>query len=332
MLKMKTTKKAILLFSIFLLGCIVSVQAQKTEQKKWRYDFEKSKKYEKSYAISPSDKIVVENKAGNIEIRIWDKNEVKVSTEIIVSAKTAEWMENVLNDIAVEDSKAGNVISFKTLTAVDLDKKEGSTKRYDRYKGHDTKQKIDVNYIIFMPNRNSLKIDNHFGDVVLPDFSGEIEISGGYGTLNAGALSNIKSISVEYTHCNIASLANTSVVFKGSDVSIRKLVGKVDLNLVYSKSSTIHFDNAAKALNIKASYSTLNLVPAANLPTSYNIVSSYGNFVNRTLVKFKSDDDGERPKFNFTYYGKQGTGTVPVNINTEYGKLILGKAAVEDMN
>jgi hypothetical protein len=82
------------------------------------------------------------------------------------------------------------------------------------------------------------------------------------------------------------------------------------------------------------SYSTVNLRPVGDVSVSYSISTSFGDFKNRSSVKFNSDedeDDNKGPKFDHNYNGKSGSGSVPVKVNSSFGKVILGEASSEDM-
>ena len=92
-------------------------------------------------------------------------------------------------------------------------------------------------------------------------------------------------------------------------------------------------DNSLTGLDLKASYSTVNLRPVGNPSISYKISTSFGNFKNTTSIKFDSDETNQdnAPKFDYTYEGKAGAGTIPVKATTSFGKIILGEATADDM-
>lgn len=66
---------------------------------------EKRKVYSKSYSISGSDKISIENQFGEVMIKTWDKNEVKMEVTIIATSNTEERAQEILDRISIEDSK-----------------------------------------------------------------------------------------------------------------------------------------------------------------------------------------------------------------------------------
>lgn len=319
-------KKIIKLFSTAVL--LVAVQQplhaqndndNKNEKKK--YEFVKNKFVNKSYSVSGSDKLTISNSFGGVEVHTWNKNEIKVDVTIEASSNVEAVAQKIIDGITIDESKSGGEISFKT-----------SIKGTNNSKGERSTMK--VNYDISMPASNPLQITNEFGSIVMPDYRGEVDLTSKFGSLNAGTLSNAKSISVEFGSAKIES-TNGNVSIKYSSATIGKLVGKVKLNLEFSNATKINIDNNLTGLDAKVSYSTVSFKPMGELSASYDIFTSFGSFKNRTNIKFEGDDDednGNRgPKFDHQYSGKSGGGSVPVKIKSSFGKVILGEPAADDL-
>ncbi|GAB2825984.1 DUF4097 family beta strand repeat-containing protein [Ferruginibacter profundus] len=317
------------LFSVVLSLCIIqqTVVAQndndndnKNEKNK-KYEFVKNKSVNKSYNVSSSDKLKIDNSFGGVEVHTWNKNEIKVDVTIEVSSNVEATAQKIIDGITIDESKSGGDISFKT-----------SIKGTNNGKGENSTMKI--NYDISMPASNPLRINNEFGSTVIPDFRGEVELSSKFGSLTTGTLSNARSVNVEFGSAKIES-TNGTVAIKYSSASIGKLVGNVKLNLEFSSATKINIDNSLTGLDAKVSYSTVNLKPTGELSASYDISTSFGSFKNRTGIKFDGDDDddkdGHGPKFDHNYNGKSGSGSVPVKIKSSFGKVILGEPNPDDM-
>ncbi len=284
-----------------------------------KYEFVKNKSVNKSYSVTASDKLKIDNSFGDVEVHTWNKNEIKVDVTVEVSANSEALAQKIIDKISISDSKSGGDISVKT-----------TIKGINNSKGE--KSMMKVNYNISMPASNPLRINNQFGAIVLPDFKGEADLSSHFGSLTTGALSNAKSLNVEFGSANIES-TNGVVEIKYSSATIGKLVGNVKLNLEFSSATKINVDNSLTGLDVKVSYSSFNLKPAADISASYNISTSFGEFKNRTSIKFDSDDadDSRGPKFDHNYSGKSGNGSVPVKIKSSFGEVVLGEAAPGDM-
>jgi hypothetical protein len=319
-------KKIIKLLSIllpfFLLQQNVIAQNDNNNDNNKKYEFVKNKSVNKSYNVSSSDKLNIDNSFGEVEVHTWAKNEIKVDVTVEVSANAESLAQKIIDGISISDSRSGSEVEFKTtIKGTNNSKKEKST--------------MKVNYQISMPATNPLEIVNQFGATIIPDFKGEVELTSKFGSLTTGSLSNVKSIDVEFGKAKVESAANGSVSIKYSSAEIGKLVGNVKLDLEFSSATRINFDNSLTGLNANVSYSTINLRPVGDVSASYNISTSFGNFKNKSSVKFNSDeddDDNKGPKFDHNYNGKSGNGSIPVKINSSFGKVILGEASSDDMN
>ncbi|MFM6925482.1 MAG: hypothetical protein ACKOU7_08270 [Ferruginibacter sp.] len=288
---------------------------------KKKYEFVKNKSVNKSYNVSSSDKLNIENSFGAVKVTTWDRNEIKVDVAIEVSANTESLAQKMLDRISVSDGKSGNEISFKT-----------SMKDVNNSKGE--KSSMEINYTISMPASNGLTVKNDFGSTVIPDFRGEVDLTSKFGSLTTGNLSSIKNIHVEFGKANLANITSAPVTIKFSKAVISKLSGAIKLNLEFCNSVRLNLDNSLTSLDLKTSYSTVNLKPSGGLQASYNISTSFGSFKNTSDVKLSSDEedgDNRGPKFDYEYSGKSGSGNVPVKVKSSFGKIILGEASEADM-
>ena len=314
-------KKIVKLFSIILPLFVLqqNVFAQNDNNKK--YEFVKNKAIDKSYTVSSSDKLTIQNSFGAVQVHTWTKNEIKIDVIVEVSANSEAVAQRIIDGINVDDSKSGRDILFKTsIKGANTSKNEKNT--------------MKVNYEISMPSSNPLKIINEFGAIVLPDYKGEVELTSKFGSLTTGALSNVKSVDVEFGKANIESIVDGPISIKYSSAEIGKLSGKIKLDLEFSSATKIKIDNSLTSLDAKVSYSTVNLRPVGDLPATYIISTSFGSFKNRTNIKFDSDentDDDKGPKFDHNYNGKSGNGSIPIKLNTSFGNIILGEATDDDM-
>lgn len=294
----------------------------KNDNKK-KYEFVKKKSVNKSYNVSSSDKLNIQNSFGSVKVNTWSRNEIKVDVDIEVSANTDALAQKMLDRISVNDDKSGREISFET-------------KMKDINNKKDEKSTMEINYTISMPEGNALKVQNEFGSTTIPDFKGEVDLTSKFGSLTAGNLSNIKGIHVEFGKANLANINSAPVTIKFSKAVISKLSGDIKLNLEFCSNVRLNLDNTLSSLDLKTSYSTVNLKPTGGLQANYNISTSFGSFKNTSDVKFSSDEDNDSdnkysPKFDHQYSGKSGSGNVPVKVKSSFGKIIVGEASEEDM-
>jgi len=287
---------------------------------KKKYEFVKNKSVNKSYNVSSSDKLNIQNSFGSVDIKTWNRNEIKVDVEIEVSANTDALAQKILDRISITEGKSGNEILFKT-----------NMKDVNNSKGD--KSSMSINYIISMPASNSLTVKNEFGNTTIPDMNGEVDLTSKFGSLTTGNLANIKNIHVEFGKANLANINSAPVTIKFSKAVISKLSGAIKMNLEFCSSVKLNLDNNLSSLNLKTSYSTVNLNPIGSLSASYDISTSFGSFKNTSNVKFSSDEENgdDGPKFDFQYSGKSGNGNIPIKVKSSFGKIIVGEASEADM-
>ncbi len=308
------------LCSLALIAVATTALAQSEKEKKTKYEFVKTKSVNKTYTVSATDKLNITNSFGTVEVHTWNKNEIKVDVSIEVSSNKEAFAQKIIDGITVSNSQGGNEITFKT-------KMEGN----NNSKGE--KSSMSVDYSVYMPESNPLKLSNEFGATIVPDMKGTVELTSKFGSLITGVLSDVKRINVEFGSTTIESINNGDVHVSYSKATLQKVSGNVKLNFDFCGGVKVNLDNSLTGLELNSSYSTINLRPSANLSANYVVNTSFGSFKNRSGIKFDSDkDDEDGPKFDFRYEGKSGNGSVPIKINDSFGKIILGDASQEDMD
>jgi hypothetical protein len=295
---------------------------------------EKKKTYSKSYPVSNSDKISLNNQFGEMKLITWEKNEVKVDVEITAKAEDDKRAQDILDKITIEDGKSSGGVYFKTKFAKDQwDKEKNNDEKGEKHKN----EGMEINYTVYLPSGNPLNADNQFGAMTVPDYRGEATLTSKFGSLTAGKITNSKSVSVEFGKANIAQLNGGKLSIKFSLGTISKLTGQVDANFEFCDKIKMNIDNDVKDLDIKNSYSTLYLDLNKNFSGNYDIATSFGEFKNKTAFAIKEDgknaddDDRHGPNFNHKYSGTSGSGSTKVKIKSSFGEIIMGHDLVVDM-
>lgn len=318
---MKKILKTCSLVLLLLAQVNLFAQNDNDNENKKKYEFVKNKSVNKSYNVSSSDKLNIQNAFGSVKVTTWDRNEIKVDVEIEVSANTEALAQKMLDRISVTDEKTSKGISFET-------------KMKDINNSKNEKSSMEINYNISMPSNNPLTVKNEFGSTTIPDFRGEVDLTSKFGSLTTGNLASIKSINVEFGKATLTNITSAPVTIKFSKAVISKLSGAVKMNLEFCSSVRLNLDANLSSLDLKTSYSTVNLKPLGDLSASYSISTSFGSFKNTSNIKFSSDEDEEDkrgPKFDYEYSGKSGSGNIPVKVKSSFGKIIVGDASEEDM-
>ncbi len=279
-------------------------------------DVEKRKTYSKSYELSATDKISINNQFGEVRIITWDKSEVKVDVTIIGKANSEERAQEILDRISIEDGKSSSGVFFKTNMK--------NNNNWDNKKGDKGKnQGMEINYEVHMPAKSPLDLENQFGKTFVPDLSGPVEITQKFGELTAGNLPNIKELDVEFGSAEIESIANCKVTVKFSKAEIKKMSGVIKGNFEFCDKIKLSLTNSVTELTINNSYTEVELKVDDNFGGDFDIHTNFGDFHNKTnlAIKEQKDDDEHGPKFDKDFSGKTGNGACKVKIKASFGSV-----------
>ena len=312
---------------IVLLISTVQLFAQsedKEKKEKQRYEFFRERNISKTYPAA-GNTLNIDNQFGKVKIITWDKNEIKVDIHIEASSTHKDLADKSFERIDVTDKQEGKEIYFKTLF-----NKNGKDENISCNNCSNT---MSIDYTIQIPANNALKIENNFGAIEIPDYSGPVWLTNKYGHLTAGKLSKPEKVWVEFGKADLKSIGNIDLTFKYTSVNIANLTGNCKLKLEFCGYSKVNLDNALTSLSVNDSYSSLHLVPAANFSATYSISTSYGSLIDKTNIGINRTDTPEKygADLNKRYEGKSGSGTIKVDIKSTFGNIMIGEGTKADM-
>ncbi|HWB25847.1 MAG TPA: hypothetical protein VG738_10230 [Chitinophagaceae bacterium] len=277
-------------------------------------DAEKTKSYSKSYAVSSTDNITIDNRFGETRLETWNSNEVKVDVQIRVVASSDDRAQSLIDDINIEDGKSSNGVYFRT----NIDNHR------DNGKGH---TEMHIDYVVHLPANNPLTLDTQFGDTYLPDYNGHIDIENKFGSLKAGNIKNAGDIDIEFGKADIEGLNNGKLTIKYSGFTLGKMSGDIDARFEFCDASKISIDNNIKSLDLYNSYSTVKISTSKDLSATFDIETHFGDFSNHTDFSIKEDADKNQewrsPRFDYHYQGKAGSGSTMIKIKSNFGSTTI---------
>jgi len=319
---MKKLFSAGLLLTALLSFTMVSAQEREREREYSEPKFKKNKTYSKSYSLGSSDKISLSNQFGEMKLVTWDKNEIKVDASITGKADEEQQAQEILDRISITDGKDGNTVWFKTKFADD--KKDWN--KYDKDKKEHNNQGMEINYLVYLPASATLKADNQFGKMIVPDYRGEADLECKFGSLTAGKITNAKEVNVEFGKADIEQISGGKLSIKFSSGSVNKLSGDIKSDLEFSRVK-LNIDNDTKSLSINNSYSTVYLDLDKSFSATYDINTSHGSFSNESSFAIKKEgEDNNRygPSFSQHYTGVSGSGSSKIKVQSSFGEIIAG--------
>ena len=293
-----------LLFVAFLFVIGHSVNAQEKV----------SKKLSKTYPLTNSGELHLENKYGNVNLNGWDKDEVAVDIIITVNHRKKDNAEELLKRIQpiVRDGD-----DFLSLNYEIIERKSGWFARlideanpfdYDR-------SNIQIDYSVYLPIKSEVKITNTFGDVVIENWSGKLKalvehgniwisedlnkanISMRYGKLRAQHI-NYGSIDIKNGELDMRNAKSLRLNSIGSDVSLESVTSlelysnkdEISINEVQTmfgslKFSTLELDRLEKEIDVSLKISDFRVAKITN-PTAEIAITQESSEVNLNVTEF----------------------------------------------
>ncbi|MEJ8800944.1 hypothetical protein [Pontibacter sp. H249] len=288
------------------------------------YDSEKRKTFDKTYKVSNSDALNIENKFGRVQVKTWAKNEIQVKVDMIARASSESKAQEILNNISVTDSRQGNIISVAT-------KMEPM-----RVSGNSNKS-FEINYTIYMPENNALTVKNSFGDVNLAALKGKTDIYVKYGSLKTERLSNTENkvklayssgtcgyinggnVEVSYANLNVDGTNGLSGYSKFSDLKIGSLRDELNLEVKFGTFKVDNISKNVRRISLDSGYTPISLRFEDNSAFNFDVNVSFADFkVDKSLINVTSlEKNHTSAEYKGRYGGASGKGSV--SINSKYG-------------
>ncbi|HYQ58305.1 MAG TPA: hypothetical protein VEP89_13270 [Draconibacterium sp.] len=197
--------------------------------------FTDTKEIRKTFPVTPETQIEITNKYGKIDIKNWEKDSVKFVINIRVEEKKLSKLEESIDDIDFDITNNEHYLIVRT--AVEKNK---STLAREIKKFKETllssDGNIQVDYTVWMPNLNRIKIDNKFGDIYIGDHKGDADITLSNGNLKAHDFVNRLNLTLNFADVSINSIKEARLDCNFSELYVK------DMGEVYIQSRSTEFD------------------------------------------------------------------------------------------
>jgi hypothetical protein len=153
----KTTKWVAILAGLFFLMGFYAAEASAKE----KYE----EKFEKTVSLAKDGKVILQNITGSIDVKSWNKGEVKIDATKISRASTLDKAKENAGLIKIEVEKEGNTLRIKT-------EYPDEGKIFGR-----RSLNVSVKYSLVIPAKASVKIDSVTGGVNLEKIGGAVKVN-----------------------------------------------------------------------------------------------------------------------------------------------------------
>lgn len=175
-------------------------------------------KITRTFIVNSNDKVVLNNQYGALNVRTWDKNEVKL-------------------DVVVYGDPELDARQLLEMVSVNAVKKDGAVVLETRLIGSKRKngKKIRVEFQVYMPEANNLELFHQYGNVNIGDFTGSIIARVQYGNFTAGNLKGSNNdLSIGYGSTIIKNISNAKISQEYGDGLTIGTVESLSLNAAYA--------------------------------------------------------------------------------------------------
>ncbi len=204
--------------SKFILFCVLgiwliptSVLAQFTETKELRKEFK----------VSPETRIEISNKYGNIELNTWESDSVIIEIKIRVEEKKLSKLEKAIDEIDFDFTQSQHFLIVQTVVG---QSKSGIGKEISKFKEtvFQSGGNIQINYFVWLPAANELKVENKFGNIYIGDYDGDVEINLSNGNLKSHNFTGELDLTLSFADATINTINSANLDCNFSELYIKK--------------------------------------------------------------------------------------------------------------
>ena len=228
-----------------------------------------------------------------------------VKIEVIAYGKDRSTANKIISRVDFDFEQTKEYLTLETV----LDRKSGFFKEMwnnigDYSKTLLSKNKLEINYEVYVPKTISISIINKFGDIFISERDKKVDIEMSHGNLRADNFNANSNISVNYGQAHIKQLKDGDLNFKASEVAIRSVgsaniqsssseititkgeeiqlnsrsdkmveineVSRLKGEMIFSK---LKVDNLTKNLDIELSYSDIQV---DQIPFNFSLIRIIG--------------------------------------------------------
>lgn len=245
--------------------------------------FSETREFEKRFRIQPDTRIEITNKYGFIELNTWNKDSVYIKVEIKVEEKKLDKLEKTLDGIDFDFTNSPHYLIARTLVGETRNQLENELIKF-KESLLQAGGNVTIDCKVWLPDNHELRIENKFGDILMGDYSGAVDIDLSNGKLRAKSIKTKLNLNLNFADATLANVVNGRIYSNYSDIYIKES-GMLRFD---SKSSTIEIlqstrvdaDSRRDKYRIRlinqiegdgnfSSFRISNLMKTAKLRTSY---------------------------------------------------------------
>lgn len=216
--------------------------------------------YKGSYKVSDDMTIEVNNKYGNIHFSNWDKDSILITTEVYLSSTSYKKLEKLKKSVNIKYTATKQLLLAETTFDGNSIQFIDDIQTYTADLVSANNKRIDINYMIYLPEDINIKVSNQYGDVFMENTSGKSNISLSNGAFKANDLTGNSRFDFKYVQASVEKINDAEINLNYSKLDMSKAIS-LNCN---SRSSEINIDDVG-VLKLKSNRDELHLENVAYL-------------------------------------------------------------------
>ena len=257
---------------ILLMAFVMSISAYGGGGLNGKYTKEKTIK--KEFSVNPDALLKVRNSYGNLNITSWNENRVVMEISIKTNGNNEEKVTKRLQQITVDFENSDRLVSARTR----FGEKDN---RWGWSWGKRNNVSVQVNYTIKVPVKNSVNLNNDYGNIYLDRIDGHAKINCDYGKMEIGELRGRNNeLRFDYTSNTSFEYVNSAEIIADYSKYIIEKAGDLQVNADYTQSVIREMGD----LNYSSDYGSLEV-------GSVQSIRGNGDYVGVKLGRVYGDVD-----------------------------------------
>ena len=221
---------------IILTVCTQGAQAEEG------FNIKESRKVSKSIGVSEDASLELFNKYGDIVFNHWDKDSIRVEVEITAEGDDPQAVRTYLEGVDINISGSKHMVIARTEWSSTMGFIRKSM--YDIRNSIKQSRRLRINYEVYLPKGVEVRLENHFGNVIIDDHSGVISGEIGHGDFRGSHLSKVRNLKIRFGDLRLKEVGFAIVTANFADVEVENCL---DLDIT-SASSEIMLDEVTSAV------------------------------------------------------------------------------------
>ncbi len=202
---------------LFIICCFATLQS------KAAHDKEYTKVIKKYFDMNADGTLEIQNMHGDIEVNMWDKNEVKFEITISADARSESKADDIFDRIEIDFSTDKNYIIAET--EYSKNRKWGMTWDWP-WNWEDASSpsaKFEIDYVVHVPSQAAIKIENKFGDVSLGEIKQDAEIEMKFGNLKMEDIQGQLDLTLSHGNISYTNSKKTRINLNHASLRAKKM-------------------------------------------------------------------------------------------------------------